>query len=138
MAEIFLCQNRPTTRKRVYFDGHTVPKFAWYGQLADGTRFIAVKNGKLWGIKSHRGLETWSNEIVPDVLNLIVTTDRVNYASGHTTEYRTHERPAPVVRNHKSKSRIPSKRVENYKPHVQLSREYRDRSVALYGNTVEK
>ncbi len=70
----FVCQHRPNGKHRFYFDGHTVPKFAWYGQTSDGTRFIAVKNGKQWGMLSHRGLEKWSQDIRMDVLEFIENT----------------------------------------------------------------
>lgn len=131
----FVCQHRPNGKHRFYFDGHTVPKFAWYGQMSDGTRFIAVKNGKQWGMLSHRGLEKWSQDIRMDILEFIKNTplqDRpeVKYA-------RTRVAQGQVIRKSKSHSRLPSAHVENAHPHGKMGREYKNLTIALYGETVD-
>ena len=131
----FVCQHRPNGKHRFYFDGHTVPKFAWYGQTSDGTRFIAVKNGKQWGMLSHRGLEKWSQDIRMDILEFIKNTplqDRpeVKYA-------RTRVAQGQVIRKSKSHSRLPSAHVENAHPHGKMGREYKNLTIALYGETVD-
>lgn len=131
----FVCQHRPNGKHRFYFDGHTVPKFAWYGQTSDGTRFIAVKNGKQWGMLSHRGLEKWSQDIRMDVLEFIENTpiqtrSEVEYA-------RTRVDQGRVIRKSKSHSRLPSAHVENAHPHGKMGREYKNLTIALYGETVD-
>lgn len=133
--KVFLCQNRPRTKQRVYFDNHTVPKFAWYGQMSDGTRFIAVKDGKKWGMISHRGLNTWSKEIIPEILRFI-SENNCGYQQ-EVSVRKTHIEKDSVIRKEHHKSRLPSKRVENYAPHVTMTSEYKNRSVAIYGRTVD-
>lgn len=132
---VFVCQHRPSGKHRFYFDGHTVPKFAWYGQMSDGTRFIAVKSGKQWGVLSHRGLEKWSQDIRMDVLEFIENTpiqtrSEVEYA-------RTRVDQGQVIRKSKSHSRLPSAHVENAHPHGKMGREYKNLTIALYGETVD-
>lgn len=131
----FVCQHRPNGKHRFYFDGHTVPKFAWYGQMSDGTRFIAVKNGKQWGMLSHRGLEKWSQDIRMDVLEFIKNTPLQDRPETKYTRTRVPQNR--VIRKSKSYSRLPSAHVENAHPHGKMGREYKNLTIALYGETVD-
>lgn len=130
----FLCQNRPTTKKRVFFDNHTVPKFAWYGET-NGTRFIAVKNGKKWGMVWHRYMTTWSNEIRMDILDFIAKNP-CEECKG-VTPCKVHIYPGRVNRTRKTKTRIPSKIKEAITPKEGLSKEYVSLSRELYGNSID-
>lgn len=132
--EAFVCQNRPQTKKRVYFDNHTVPKFAWYGQLSDGTRFIAVKSGKKWGMISHRYMTPWSQEIVPGIMEFICNTPCSEQREIETE--RTHINQGQVIRKGKTKSRLTSKKIEKYCPHGKMSLDYKQASIKLYGETI--
>lgn len=133
--KVFLCQNRPKTKQRVYFDGHTVPKFAWYGQMADGTRFIAVKDGSKWGMISHRGLTTWAKDIIPEIIDFISSNSCVKAQEIKTTKF--HIKKEPVIRKNNHKSRLPSKLKEFNAPSAKLEPEYKALSVAIYGETIE-
>lgn len=131
----FLCQNRPTTKRRVYFDGHTVPKFAWYGQMTDGTRFIVVKNGNQYGMISHHELTPWSNEFVTAIFEFVQKNSCDD--PQEITKRRTHIGKDFVIRKEKHKSRLPSGKVENYAPHVKMASEYKNCSIAIYGQEVD-
>lgn len=133
--KIFLCQNRPTTKQRVYFDSHTVPKYAWYGQMADGTRFIAVKDGKKWGMISHREMTAWSKDIIPAILHFI--KEHECECPQEICKKKTHIGKDSVIRKGHHKSRLPSKHIENYAPHVKLDSEYKCHSVAIYGREID-
>lgn len=134
-CKVFLCQNRPKTKQRVYFDNHTVPKFAWYGQMEDGTRFIAVKNGTQWGMISHRRMTMWSQDIVPEILDFIKKHECEH--SQEVCKGKTHIDKGSVIRKMGHKSRLPSKHIENYAPHVKMESEYKRHSVAIYGKEID-
>lgn len=133
--KVFLCQNRPRTKQRVYFDGHTVPKFAWYGQMADGTRFIAVKDGSKWGMISHRGLTTWEKDVLPEIIGFINGNPCVKAQEVKTTKF--HVDKGQIIRKNNHKSRLPSKLKEFNAPSVKLGQEYKTLSVKIYGETVD-
>lgn len=133
--KVFLCQNRPKTKQRVYFDGHSVPKFAWYGQMADGTRFIVVKSGAKWGMLSHHEMTIWSKDIVPEILEFIKLHECE--APQEISKKKTYIGKNSVIRKNGHKSRLPSKHVENYAPHVKMESEYRRHSIAIYGQEID-
>ncbi len=67
----FLCKNHAD--RQIKFDGHSVPSGAYYGQTAEGLRFIAIVRvnqiGMVW--KDGRGLVPWQNECNQKIVNFI-------------------------------------------------------------------
>ena len=53
------------------FDGHFIPAGAYFGQLKDGRRFIAVVEGQKVGMVSHTGLSMWENAFYQSVFDLL-------------------------------------------------------------------
>lgn len=67
----FLCKNYAD--RQIKFDGHSVPSGAYYGQTANGLRFIAVVRvnqiGMVW--RSGKGLVTWEKSYNQTVVDFI-------------------------------------------------------------------
>ena len=53
------------------FDGHFLPADAFFGQLVDGRRFIAVVDGRKVGMVSHIGLSMWENTFYQPIFDLL-------------------------------------------------------------------
>ena len=67
----FLCKNHAD--RQIKFDGHSVPSGAYYGQTAEGLRFIAVVRvnqiGMVW--RSGKGLVPWEKSYNQTVVDFI-------------------------------------------------------------------
>ena len=67
----FLCKNYAD--RQIKFDGHSVPSGAYYGQTAEGLRFIAVVRvnqiGMVW--RSGKGLVPWEKSYNQTVVDFI-------------------------------------------------------------------
>lgn len=53
------------------FDGHFLPADAYFGQLVDGRRFIAIVKGQKVGMVSHIGLSMWENTFYQSIFDLL-------------------------------------------------------------------
>lgn len=67
----FLCKNHAD--RQIKFDGHSVPSGAYYGQTAEGLRFIAIVRvnqiGMVW--RSGKGLVPWEKSYNQTVVDFI-------------------------------------------------------------------
>jgi hypothetical protein len=145
----FLCKNH--TDCQIKFDGHSVPSGAYYGQTAEGLRFIAVVRvnqiGMVW--RSGKGLVPWEKAYNQTVVDFI-KSERIT----KNPEVRYFDKNDPIETqnaqryNHRfnncyecgfvPKSKKPAKHTKAFRTRPNCyTAEYNHASSAIYGETIE-
>lgn len=123
----FLCKNYAD--RQIKFDGHSVPSGAYYGQTAEGLRFIAVVRvnqiGMVW--RSGKGLVPWEKSYNQTVVDFIRSEPvGVNSETVHFDMAVKSERKKAAKHTKAFRTRNGS-----------FTEEYNNASSLIYGETIE-
>lgn len=145
----FLCKNHAD--RQIKFDGHSVPSGAYYGQTADGLRFIAVVRvnqiGMVW--RSGKGLVPWEKSYNQTVVDFIrsksigVNPETVYFDMTVKSERKKAGRYAArfagtVSASANRKSKKAAKHTKAFRTrNDSFTKEYNNASSLIYGKTVE-
>ena len=145
----FLCKNHAD--RQIKFDGHSVPSGAYYGQTAEGLRFIAVVRvnqiGMVW--RSGKGLVPWEKSYNQTVVDFIrsepigVNPETVHFDMAVKSECKKAGRYAARFAGTGSasanrKSKKAAKHTKAFRTrNDSFTAEYNNASSLIYGKTIE-
>ena len=145
----FLCKNHAD--RQIKFDGHSVPSNAYYGQTAEGLRFIAIVRvnqiGMVW--RSGKGLVPWEKSYNQTVVNFIrsepvgVNPETVHFDMAVKSERKKAGRYAARFAGTGSasanrKSKKAAKHTKAFRTrNDSFPEEYNNASSLIYGETIE-
>lgn len=145
----FLCKNHAD--RQIKFDGHSVPSGAYYGQTAEGLRFIAIVRvnqiGMVW--RSGKGLVPWEKSYNQTVVDFIrsepigVNPETVHFDMAVKSERKKAGRYAARFAGTGSasanrKSKKAAKHTKAFRArNDSFTKEYNNASSLIYGETIE-